>query len=192
MTVTVLCESCPGGHFYRFTPKCPNFYPTPTLVWLRSGTGLYWVLLLEAVKCAECMRRVNKAPPRPRDDARRHELTPCTHHTRDTTRQARLGSRLADRPDMSRGYSRIHADVTHTYTRLRREALCVTVCACCSRAPMGIAGRATPTRRRLRHSWPRWPRLDAPRDALQRLSSATRSQRNTWKLRRSSRARRPL
>ena len=27
-TLTVLRNSCPAGHFYRLTPKCPHFYPT--------------------------------------------------------------------------------------------------------------------------------------------------------------------
>jgi hypothetical protein len=30
-TFTVLRNSCPAGHFYRLTPKCPHFYPIPTL-----------------------------------------------------------------------------------------------------------------------------------------------------------------
>jgi hypothetical protein len=30
-TFTVLRNSCPAGHFYRLTPKCAYFYPTPTL-----------------------------------------------------------------------------------------------------------------------------------------------------------------
>ena len=30
-TFTVLRDSCPAGHFYRLTPKCSHFYPTPTL-----------------------------------------------------------------------------------------------------------------------------------------------------------------
>ena len=34
-TFTVLRDSCPAGHFYRLTPKCPHFYPTPTL-WNRD------------------------------------------------------------------------------------------------------------------------------------------------------------